>query len=193
MFLWRKADRSGAHPPAQVSGSENNRTLIVQLVLQCQRILQQRVLKRVFKKDLGGEKKKLQRVKRSISRLEDFTAEKTFRFGGIILHCLAAQARCHRIRRIVSIVIQIMEWRKFTRNLLAAYSMWHYCGSGTIGSVRYRNRPNFGYYPNFGHFWLFYVLYRTIPSRCVTILMMLTWLKILENNVNSNIYSGLYQ
>jgi hypothetical protein len=77
LFLWRKADRSGAHPPAQVSGSENNRTLVVQLVLQCQRILQQRVLKSVFKIDLGGEGKKTAKRRSSIvSRLEDFTAGK---------------------------------------------------------------------------------------------------------------------
>jgi hypothetical protein len=60
--LWAKADRSGAHPPAQVSGSENNRTLIVQLVLQCQRILQQREL--FLKKDLGGERKKTAKSKK---------------------------------------------------------------------------------------------------------------------------------
>ncbi len=36
-------------------------------------------------------------------------------------------------------------------------------------------------------FWLFYIC--TITLRCVTILMMLNWLKILKNNVNLYIYS----
>ena len=46
----------------------------------------------------------------------------------------------------------------------------------------YRNRPNFGHYPNFGHFWLFFT-FCTITSRCVTISMMLKWLKILKDKL----------
>jgi hypothetical protein len=37
--------------------------------------------------------------------------------------------------------------------------------SGLLLSIRYRNRPNFGHYPNFVHFWLFYVLYNNFEMR----------------------------
>ncbi len=56
------------------------------------------------------KEKKLQREEAALSAdWKILLREKSFRSGGS-LHCLAAKARCHRIRRIVSIVIQIMEW-----------------------------------------------------------------------------------